>query len=151
MKKHFLLVALIILSTFLACKREVGPEVVMKRFANHFVAGEYTEAMQYGTPSTVQLLEMMEALASVGFYLPDEDEQEFYSLKDFDCQVSGNSAVCYYLEYGEMVDVNLVKIEGKWLVDIPLDDLYDDQWYDEEDWYDDEEDLEFSGTERELG
>ncbi len=133
-----LLVTWVVSLLFTACKQEETPEKVMMKFANHFAAGEYTEAAKYGTPSTVQLLEMMEALASVGFYLPEDDQIEKYSLHDFECTFSGTTALCSYLEYGEIAEVSLVKAEGQWLVDIPLDDLYDDDdWFEDEDEDDD--------------
>ncbi len=138
-----LLVTLAVAVFFTSCKQEDTPEKVMMKFANHFAAGEYTEAAAYGTASTVQLLEMMEALASVGSYLPGDDEPELYSLDDFDCTVSGATALCKFIEYGEIAEVTLIREEGKWLVDIPLDDMYDeDDWFEDEDedWYSDEAD-----------
>lgn len=138
-----LLVTLTVAVFFTSCKQEDTPEKVMLKFANHFAAGEYTEAAAYGTASTVQLLEMMEALASVGSYLSDDDNIEKYSLDDFDCTVSGNTALCTFIEYGEKAEVSLIREGDKWLVDIPLDDLYDeDDWYEDEDddWYSEESD-----------
>lgn len=138
-----LLLTLAVAVFFTSCKQEDTPEKVMMKFANHFAAGEYTEAAVYGTASTVQLLEMMEALASVGSYSSEDDETVKYTLDEFDCTVSGATALCTFIEYGEIAEVTLIKEEGKWLVDIPLDDLYDeDDWFEdeEEDWYSDQAD-----------
>lgn len=129
----------LICALFTACQQEDTAEEVMMKFANHFAAGEYDEAAVYGTASTKQLLEMMKDLASVGFYLPDEEEIVKYTLADINCTVSGSTALCSYIEYGETAEVSLVKVDGKWLVDIPLDDLYE-----EGDWFEDEEDEWFS-------
>jgi hypothetical protein len=122
-----------------SCKSEEDPETVTRKFANHFAAAEYQQATQYGTESTIQLLEMMESLASVGFYLPEEEDIVTITEDDITCQINGESAICSYLEYGEQIDLNLVKREGKWLIDIALDDFTEDEsWYEdaeEDEWF----------------
>lgn len=122
-----------------SCKSEDSPETVTRKFANHFSAAEYQEATQYGTESTVQLLEMMESLASVGFYLPEEEDIITITEDEITCTINGETAVCSYLEYGEQIDLNLIKREGKWLIDIALDDFTEDEsWYEdseEDEWF----------------
>jgi len=128
--------ALIVLGSLLlhSCKSEESPETVTRKFANHFAAAEYQQATQYGTESTKQLLEMMESLASVGFYLPEEDEIVTITDQDVTCEITGESAICSYLEYGERIELNLIKADNKWLIDIALDDFTEDEsWYEESD------------------
>jgi len=147
-KLRIAFLALTLVVMMASCSQEEGPETVTRKFANHFAMGEYKEAAQYGTGNTIQLLEMMETLASIGAYLPHEDENiELITDRDVECLITDDSAVCTYLEYGELVELNLLKIEGKWLVDFPLDDFFDD-----DDWYEDDEDddWEFDGTEIQL-
>jgi hypothetical protein len=145
------LLALILVVIFASCSQEDSPETVTRKFANHFAMGEYKEAAQYGTANTIQLLEMMETLASIGAYLPHEDDSiELITDRDVECLITDNTAVCTYLEYGELVDLNLLKMDGKWLVDFPLDDFFNDEdWYEDED-EDEDEDWEFDGTEIRL-
>lgn len=132
---YFLLVSGLLHS----CKTEDGPEIVTRKFANHFAAAEYQQATQYGTESTIQLLEMMESLASVGFYLPEEEDIVTITDDDITCKITGETAVCSYLEYGEQIELNLLKRDGKWLIDIALDDFSEDEsWYEdseEDEWF----------------
>jgi hypothetical protein len=141
---------LLVTFTLASCNREDSPEVVTRKFANHFALGEYDQAKQYGTESTIKQLEMMESLASIGVYLPDEENIEIISDKDVECEMTSDStSICKYLEYGELVEIQLVKIDKKWFIDFPLDDyLNDDEWY--EDAEDEEDDWEFDGTESQL-
>ncbi len=121
----------------------------MKKFTNHLMAEEYDQAAQYGTESTKQMVEMLEALASVGSYM--DEEIIIYTDSDFDCTVTDDTAVCRYVEYGEPVEATLVKVDGTWLVDIPMDDMYndDESWYEDEN-EDEDKDWEFDGTETQL-
>lgn len=121
-----------ITSVLISCKRADGPETVALKFANHFIASEYLEAAKYGTESTVHLMSLMDDWASVGFYLPQE-ETFTISEKDVDCTVNGDIAVCIYTLYDESQKLDLVRIEGRWLVDIPIDELDDEGWYEADD------------------
>ncbi len=139
----------IMLLVFVSCKREEGPETVAKKFANHYVAGEYQQAAIYGTESTRELLNMMESLASVGYHHEDGNIPNEYTEEDIDCVISedGNTAVCNYWYIGELEEIKLSYIDGKWLVDISLDD----QYYEDENWYEEQnEDWKYDGSEAQL-
>jgi hypothetical protein len=142
----FMILSLVVVIA--SCNREDRPEVVTRKFANHFALGEYDQAKQYATPSTIKQLEMMESLASIGVYLPDEENIQIIADKDIECVItSDTTATCKYLEYGEMVEIALLKVDKKWLIHFPFDDfLNDDEWYDD----DEEDDWEFDGTELQL-
>lgn len=127
-----------------SCKRETKPEEVLKKFANHFAAAQYLEAADFATPQTVEMLEMMDALSSVGMHSNVKTEPHVYIIEDFDCEVDGDIAYCSFIDaaYDEKVEVTLFKADGIWLVDIPLDDIIDD-----DDWYEEEDDWHFDGSE----
>ncbi len=135
----FLWIILLISMILQSCKSEESPETITRKFANHFAAAEYLQATQYGTESTVELLEMMESLASVGFYLPEEEDIVTITDDDVTCKINGETALCSYLEYGEPIELELIKRDGKWLIDIALDNFSEDEsWYDdseEDEWF----------------
>ncbi len=140
-KLHVVNIIMLILFLTLSCKRQEGPETVTRKFANHLLLGEYEQAKQYGTSSTIQMIEMMESLASVGIYEPEDEEVQTITDANIECQINENSAVCTYIEYGEPIAVNLIKVDKKWFVDFPLEDfLEDEEWYEE-----DEDNWEFDG------
>lgn len=144
-KVHFsnIIILIFLLTISISCKRQDSPETVTRKFANHLLLGEYEQAKQYGTSSTIQMIEMMESLASVGIYEPEEEEVQTISDADVECQVNETNAVCTYTEYGEPIEVNLIKVDQKWFVDFPLDEfLEDEEWYEE-----DEDNWEFNGEE----
>jgi hypothetical protein len=149
-KNKLIFVLLFVAFIIVSCNKEDRPEVVTRKFANHFALGEYDQAKQYGTEATIKQLEMMESLASIGVYLPDEENIEIISDKDVECVIlSDTTSVCKYLEYGEIVEIQLVKIDKKWFVDFPLEDYLDDEeWYEDSD--EEEDDWEFDGTELQL-
>ncbi len=130
---------------FISCLREDGPEKVTSKFVNHFAASEYLEAAEYGTESTVQLMNMMADWASVGFYLPEE-EIHTITHKQVSCIINGDNAICTYLVFNEPNELNLVKIDGKWLVDIRYDEFDDEKWYENEE----DADWNYDGSEQKL-
>jgi hypothetical protein len=133
MRKINVYIILLVLFAFVSCKRTEGPETVTRKFANHFALKEYEEAKQYGTENTRHLMEMMQILSSIGYY-PPEDQVDLIEDKDVQCTISGDTAICIYMEYGEPAEITLVRQDNKWLVDFPLDDFKENEdWYENED------------------
>ncbi len=141
-----LFVALAVIFVFQACETTDGPDKVTEKFMNHLIAGEYDLAAEYGTESTKQMMEMFEALESLGGEGLVNDEAETAKIKDIDCEIDGDFAVCRFEEEGEMAEVQLVKLDGEWLVDMkkenPFGDMDMDMEWDEEDVDIDIEELE---------
>jgi hypothetical protein len=152
------IILLLIIAVFVSCKKVDGPETVTRKFANHFALKEYEEAKEYGTENTRHLMEMMQILSSIGYY-PPEEEITLIEDKDVQCTISGATAICIYLEYGEPAEITLVKQDNKWLVDFPLDDFQENEnWFEDEDsdavFMDEEEDedeWEYDGQEVTVG
>ena len=125
---------------FHACKTTDSPEKVTEKFMNHLAAGEYSKAAEYGTESTKQMMEMFEALESLGGESIVDDDVKPEEIKEVECEIDGDFAVCRFEEDGEMAEVHLVKIDGNWLVDMKKEDPFGDM---DMDWDDEaERDLE---------
>lgn len=120
---------------FNACKTELGPEQTTERFMNHLAQQEYDKAAEYATESTMRFIEMMEALQSLGGEFMDDEEIELLRAADIDCEVDNDTAICRFEEDDEMAEVNLLKKQGVWLVDMQKDTPFDEMDWDEDaDW-----------------
>ncbi len=89
-----------------------SPSKVAKAFSENLAKGSITEAKEYATEQTGQLLDMA---ASMGAIEADPD----YKFVLVEETIDGNRAVVKQ-EGGEQID--LVKIDGKWKVDIKKDE-----------------------------
>jgi hypothetical protein len=91
------------------------PEKVAEKFLKHFYKFEYEKAKKYGTTRTGQLIDMMDQLVAVSGkkVLPENSK-----LVMLDCNTKGDTAICNYLVNDVKSEVMLLKIDGKWLVDM---------------------------------
>jgi hypothetical protein len=86
-------------------------------FFSSLAAGDYTTAKKYGTEHTVKVIGFVENLSSfaVGGKLILNDDKD--SLKY--CLIQGKTATCVYSsKKGGDVMVHLLRIRGRWLVDL---------------------------------
>lgn len=130
--KAFLLVVAVAF-LFSGCKPEESPNVVTEKFMNHLSNREYKKATEYGTESTKQLLQMIETLESLGGDVVPEEEVRLIDAANIDCDIDGDTAVCRFQEDGEMVEVELVKRNGQWLVDMKKESPFGDMDWEEGD------------------
>ncbi|MFN2396299.1 MAG: hypothetical protein ABR597_11490 [Bacteroidales bacterium] len=121
-----LFVALAVIFMFQACETKDGPDDVTEKFMNHLIAGEFDLAAEYGTESTKQMMEMFESLESLGGEGMVDEEIEPEKIGDIECEVDGDSAICRFDEDGEMAEVQLVKQDGVWLVDMKKENPFGD-------------------------
>ncbi len=122
---------------FHACKTTDSPEKVTENFMYYLASGEYEKAGEYGTESTMQMMEMFKALESLGGEGILDDETKPERIKNIECEVDGDFAVCRFEEEGEMAEVQLIKQDGKWLVDMKKENPFGDMdmdWEDEMEW-----------------
>ncbi len=104
---------------FNACKSGGGnPEDVAKKFLDHLNKKEYAEAKKLGTENTVQFISMIE---SFGGAMDGEEEKEV-KVENMKCEVDGDKAHCTFTSDGKEDKLDLVKQEGKWLVDMKKED-----------------------------
>jgi hypothetical protein len=84
----------------------------------------YQEAKKYATPSTAKLLDM---LAGAEAYTPDSVKErmmsDFTIVKEYS-ETDSTSIVLYHLKNSDTDQIlNLVKRNGKWLVNISKEEL----------------------------
>jgi hypothetical protein len=132
---RLIVVVLVLAISFNACKRTDSPEAVTEKFMNHLMAGEFSEAKEYGTESTQQMMQMFEALESLGGETFAQDDATPEKIKNIECEIDGDTAICRFEENGEMSEVNLLMVDGKWLVDMKKENPFGEMdWSDESEW-----------------
>lgn len=96
--------------TFSSCGTKNTPEAVADKFLTHISNGDYDKAAEYGTAGTKQMLQMVKAFG--GDDMPKQAKPE-----NLVCEVEDNKAKCTYTVNGEEDSIDLVLVDGKWLVD----------------------------------
>jgi hypothetical protein len=117
-------VLLLFMVVFVAgCSRE-NPKSVAQKFLSAAAEMNYQEAKKYSTPSTGKLLDM---LAGAEAYTPDSVKKKMMSdftiMKEYS-RTDSTSIVLYHLKNSDTDQIlNLVKRDGKWLVNISKEEL----------------------------
>lgn len=119
--KNLKLFAIVVLASlaFVACQKET-PEAVAKKFLGHLQKKEYDEAKKLGTEATGKFLDMMKSLEQMGGAAAETPETA--PAENLKCTVDGDTAVCTYTQNGEEQKLDLVKQDGKWLVNMSKED-----------------------------
>ncbi|HNW90581.1 MAG TPA: TonB family protein [Bacteroidales bacterium] len=105
-------ISIVTVKVFLSSENQNTPEFVAKKYLNHINKKEFAEAKKFATEETCQLLDMMASFSGVG--TQEEKEAKIENLK---CETNEESSVCKYLVDGKEESIDLVKKNGKWLVD----------------------------------
>lgn len=108
MKKSILL---LMLAVFI-CSCASGPETAVKNFTESLAQGKVTEAKKYGTESAGKMLDMLSVFGGI----PAEPDFKFEMIKD--SVVDSKAWVTYKNAKGKEETVEVVKIDGEWLVHI---------------------------------
>lgn len=123
---------ILLLAALAACQKTETPESVVRQWQAHIDNNEFEQAKALSSPQTAELISWMQAL------LTDMDAAEYITQTTFTelkCRENGDQAVCYYTieEEGEIFQDSfiLVRINGKWLVDLPDEEDFDEE---EGDW-----------------
>ena len=119
--KALKLISTIIIATgivFYACERVETPEQVAEKFLNHLENAEYDKASQYGTEGTHEVLEILKAFEDMEDQFGSMEDTEPREIKDVVCEVEGDFASCTYMADDQRGEVELIKKDGEWLVDI---------------------------------
>lgn len=111
-------VVLVVLVFMNACKNDSKPEAVGEKFLNHLNKQEWAEAKKLGTEATGQMIDMMESLSKMGGEAAKPKDVKPVTIKE--TKVDGDKAVLSYCcdEKGQDGKVNVVKVDGKWKVDM---------------------------------
>lgn len=108
MKKVFaVLVTAVVL---FSCSSASGPEKVAKKFTENLAVGKVDEAKKYATEPAAKMLD----LASAFGRLPLEPDFKLEAIKD--SVVDNKAWVTYTNPKGKVETMELVKIDGEWLV-----------------------------------
>jgi hypothetical protein len=113
--KKLLTIAVIALAviTMNACKSSDTPDKVAEKFLNHINKKEFAEAKKIATPESAASIDMLESFAKMG----GEQTKEM-KIENMKCKEDGDKAACDYTENGEAKKLDLVKKDGKWLVEM---------------------------------
>jgi hypothetical protein len=121
MKKNLLglVVVFFAVVALVSCKGSDGPEAVAEKYLQHIAKQEWADAKKLGTENTAQLVDM---LASFG----GAAEVKEVKIEEMKCEVTEETAVCNFKSNGEADKLDMVKKDGKWLVDqkkeMPMED-----------------------------
>jgi hypothetical protein len=114
--KKLLGIVLILAVAFSGCKKSTeSPESVAKKFLDHLNKKEYAEAKALGTEATGQIISMMESMQGMA---GGEAEMPEVVYEDMKAEVDGEKALVTYTVEGKEEKLNMVLVEGKWLVDM---------------------------------
>jgi hypothetical protein len=106
-----------------ACSPE-SPKSVANNFLSAAAEMDYEKAKKYATPSTGKLLDM---LAGAEAYTPDSVKKKMmsnFTIVDEYSRTDSTSIVLYHLKNSDSDQIlNLVKRNGKWLVNISKEEL----------------------------
>jgi|GEM_PF-3211196 len=105
------LCAAVLVKIFIYDKIKNRPENVAKEFLQHMEKKEYAEAKELATAESATLIDQVGS-----FDLGGKKEKEA-KIEDMNCEINENTASCTYHKNGEIEKIDLVKTEGKWLVE----------------------------------
>jgi hypothetical protein len=125
MKKLLLSVVAFALMTFaiMSCGNKSNPKDVSQNFLNALTKMDYEGAKKYGTPETGKMLDMLSSFSNM---MPDSVKNK---AKDIKVEIKnvkeeGDKCVVTYKnnEKEEEQTLNLIKKDGKWLVNMTKDE-----------------------------
>lgn len=121
------LIGLVSIGFLSSCKNDNDPETVVRTWQRHLDENKFDEAKSLSTERAQQWLDIIEKMVESDNQGADTFRTVF---KHLICTVVKDSAICKYsvLDEGQEVrdSMFLKKIKGKWLVDIKLDDMPDE-------------------------
>ena len=120
MRKLFIFTAILVITfscRFLGFEKKNTPEYAAKAFLTHFQKLEIDKDSEYGTENTKTIIQLFKGILSL---VPDstKNENNFSNIIIKYCVKDKNTAVCHYIANEKEETINLLKIDGKWLVDL---------------------------------
>ncbi|MEI6124234.1 MAG: hypothetical protein WCQ95_11480 [Bacteroidota bacterium] len=117
---HYSLIAFFLISLS-SCK--VNEEAQVKKVSIDFLTSlnnkNYDNAKKLATTSTAQMLDMLAAFDKI---IPDTGRTTPMDIKFVSCNINNDIAHCSYTNRGKQAEITLMKIKGKWLVDMKKED-----------------------------
>ena len=113
--KKLLTLAVIALAviTMNACKSSDTPDKVAEKFLGHINKKEFAEAKKVATTESAASIDMLESFNKMG-----GEQAKEVKIENMKCKEDGDKATCDYTENGEAKKLDLVKKDGKWLVEM---------------------------------
>lgn len=118
MQKVVRIVFLILVVSFIvSCGNSNNPKDVAMKFTKYIVNEEYEKAAELGTSDTKQMINFMAMMAGDG----EKSSGKSPKIKHVSTKIDGDNAVVVLSSAGEEQEISLVKIDGKWLVQMEKD------------------------------
>jgi len=122
MHNFFNIFILTVLSAiFLSCKtgkdlsKKNTPEYAAEMFLTHLNRLEFEQAKLYGTESTKNMLNLMQSMVAL---VPEQPAPQQVQVFISHCDVSGDVGVCYYTTNEKSESLDMLKVDGVWLVNL---------------------------------
>jgi len=113
------LVVLLVALTVSSCGNSNDPKAVAKDFLLALASQDFEKAKELGTERTSGMITLIESMAKMAKENGQKlDETKLPEVEIGECEIDGDKAVCYYTSEGKEEKINLVKVEGKWKVDM---------------------------------
>jgi hypothetical protein len=143
--KNLLILSALSVFALVACNKTEGPKEVATKFLTELNSANYDAASAYGTQATKDMLNMIKTFAG------DQKPEKAPTFTISDVKEEGDTATVTYRTEGTDADetLDLVKADGKWLVDMKKEDPGLGDWEGEEemDWDGEGEEGAEEGTE----
>lgn len=140
MKSKFSFSVLIALFAVACGAGTPSPSEVAEKFLTHTNKMEFAEAKQYSSKETSEMLDMLANFAS---QMGEQEAPKPFKITGEN--IDGDNATVSYRSEGDELDekINLIKVDGKWLVNVSKEDLDKENAVDEEteptmDWNEDD-------------
>jgi ketosteroid isomerase-like protein len=95
------------------------PQAVAKDFLTALSDEDYEKAKELGTENTVQMLGLIESMAGMA---PEGEDMDMSTDMDAiewgETEIDGDKAVVHYTAEGNKEKLDMVKVDGKWKVDM---------------------------------
>ena len=102
-------------------KKTESPEFVAKTFLEHIQKLEFEEAKEYSTEETKMMLTFFTSITEL---VPDSERVPAVETDVIiqNCILQGETAQCSYTANNKNQTIDLLKQDGKWLVDMKKED-----------------------------
>jgi len=117
MKKRFFAGTLVIVTLLTGCSLVNSPRAAVRKFGKAIEKNDMKALAKVATPETVQLVATLGP--KIQGYMASMSEKKIKKVIE---EIDSNTAVVTVIfEDGEEENFNLIKVDGKWKVDISMD------------------------------